>query len=99
MKFMFPALRHVLVGAVLFLVGAMLNAASFHFTTASQAAEPIFPKPEFNDKGELLRPDTRYREWVYVGTPLTPNDLNNGKASFPDFHNVYIHPDDFAHWK
>jgi hypothetical protein len=58
-----------------------------------------FPKPVFNDKGELLRPDTSYREWIYIGTPLTPNDMNPPEASFPDFHNVYIHPSDFDHWK
>ena len=39
-----------------------------------------------------------YRRWVYVGTPLTPNDLNPPEAPFPDFHNVYIHPDDFDYY-
>jgi len=58
-----------------------------------------FPKPGFNEAGELLRPDVRYREWVYVGTPLTPNELNPPEAAFPEFHNVYIHPSDFDHWK
>ena len=58
----------------------------------------------FNDKDELLQPldwdvPSNWREWVYVGTPLTPNELNNGKASFPEFHSVYIHPDHFKVWK
>ena len=48
--------------------------------------------------GKLERP-TGYREWVYVGTPLTPNDMNDGKAAFPEFHNVYIDPKSWAHWK
>ena len=48
--------------------------------------------------GQLERP-TGYREWVYVGTPLTPNDMNNGKAAFPEFHNVYIDPVSWAYWK
>ena len=48
--------------------------------------------------GKLERP-TGYREWVYVGTPLTPNDMNNGKAAFPEFHNVYMDPESWAHWK
>ena len=34
------------------------------------------------NEGELQRP-TGYREWVYVGTPVTPNDMNGGKAAFP----------------
>lgn len=48
--------------------------------------------------GELVRP-TDYRSWVYVGTPLTPNDMNNGKAAFPEFHNVYIDPMSYEHYK
>ena len=48
--------------------------------------------------GVLERP-TGYREWVYVGTPVTPNDMNNGKAAFPEHHNVYIDPQSWAHWK
>mgnify|MGYP007132382116 CR=1 FL=1 len=36
--------------------------------------------------GQLDRP-ANYREWVYVGTPVTPNDMNDGKAAFPEhFH-------------
>lgn len=58
-----------------------------------------FAKPTFDDKGRLNRPDISYREWVYIGTPLTPNDLNPPEAPFPEFHNVYIHPSDFHHWK
>lgn len=52
----------------------------------------------FNSAGDLLQP-TGYREWVYVGTPLTPNDMNNGKAAFPEFHNVYIDPESYKHWQ
>lgn len=56
-------------------------------------------KEAFNIKnGELERP-TGYREWIYVGTPVTPNDMNNGKAAFPELHNVYIDPESWKHWK
>jgi hypothetical protein len=40
-----------------------------------------------------------YREWIFVGAPVTPNDLNDGKAAFPEFHNVYIDPDSYAEYK
>ena len=54
---------------------------------------PTQPAPpqdvQFDSSGELLQP-TGYREWVYVGTPLTPNDMNGGDAPFPEFHSVYI---------
>ncbi len=48
--------------------------------------------------GELSRP-MGYREWIFVGTPVTPNDMNNGKAAFPEHHNVYIDPESWAYWK
>lgn len=53
---------------------------------------------EIKDDGTLKRPQG-YREWVYVGTPVTPNDMNDGKAPFPEFHAVYIDPESFKHWK
>jgi len=53
---------------------------------------------KFKHNGELIRP-TGYREWIYIGAPVTPNELNNGKAAFPEFHNVYIDPDSWKHWK
>src|SRR5689334_11546329 len=45
----------------------------------------------FDEQGHAMRP-IDWRKWVYVGTPLTPNALNKGKAAFPEFHNVYIEP-------
>ena len=52
----------------------------------------------FDKEGALTRPEG-YREWVYVGTPVTPNDMNNGNAPFPEFHNVYIDPSSWAAYK
>ena len=51
--------------------------------------------PKYDEKGALIRPDG-WREWVYAGTPVTPNDMNDGKAAFPEFHNVYIDPASYA---
>ena len=62
-------------------------------------SDVIYAEEYFNIKnGELERP-TGFREWIYVGTPVTPNDLNDGKAAFPEHHNVYIDPKSWAHWK
>jgi hypothetical protein len=45
----------------------------------------------FNPDGTLKLPDlASFRRWVFVGAPLTPNGLNNGKAGFPEYHHVYI---------
>ena len=51
-----------------------------------------------NEKGDLIKLEG-YREWIYVGAPVTPNDMNNGKAPFPEFHNVYIDPASYKNWK
>ena len=57
-------------------------------------------KYAFSEDGELLRASLGdYRRWIYVGTPLTPNELNPPEAAFPEFHNVYIHPDDYDYWQ
>jgi hypothetical protein len=58
----------------------------FHAPTNKTA--PI-PGIRFTGDGRLLRP-SGYRTWTYVGTPLTPNDMNGGNAPFPEFHSVYI---------
>ena len=49
----------------------------------------------YTSDGQLIRPEG-WRKWVYVGTPLTPHDMNDGKAAFPEFHNVYVDPESFA---
>jgi hypothetical protein len=48
----------------------------------------------FTPDGKMKLP-TGYREWVFIGSPLTPNGLNNGKASFPEYHNVYVEKRNF----
>jgi hypothetical protein len=40
-----------------------------------------------------------FREWVFLGAPLTPNALNDGAAGFPEFHHVYIEPGAYADYK
>jgi len=50
--------------------------------------------PEYTKEGDLVLPKN-WRSWVYVGSPLTPQGLNDGKAGFPEYHNVYIEPGSF----
>ena len=47
--------------------------------------------PEYTSSGDLILPKN-FHEWIYIGSPLTPNALNGGMANFPEFHNVYIEP-------
>jgi hypothetical protein len=58
----------------------------------------VDPPVEFDADGAMLRP-SGYREWTQVGTPVTPNDMNDGEAPFPEFHSVYISPDAWAAYK
>lgn len=84
----------------------MINNAPSVFTIASAviaglvitATAQEINRAKFNEDGSVVRPEG-YRQWVFVGSPLTPNALNDGKASFPEYHNVYIEPSAFEHWK
>lgn len=53
---------------------------------------------EFEKDGRLRRP-RGYRRWIFVGAPVTPNDLNGGRAAFPEFHSVYIDPASYEAYK
>jgi hypothetical protein len=81
--------------------GACVGACMFVFSSTSDAqstapeASPTRYLPEYTANGDLLLPKN-WRHWVFVGSPLTPNALNGGKANFPEFHNVYIEPGSFA---
>ncbi len=63
--------------------------------TASSEASGEIIRASFNDDGSVNQPEN-WREWVFIGAPLTPNALNGGEAPFPEFHNVYIEPSAFA---
>jgi Cytochrome P460 len=78
-------------------VAVLIGLVGLSFAPAAPPQVPAAPV-EFTPDGRLKLP-TGYREWVYIGTPLTPNDLNGGEAPFPEFHAVYIDPESFAHFK
>lgn len=77
-------------------MGLVLSAAVVACTAVVAQDEAI--GPTFTSAGELERPEG-WREWIYIGTPLTPNALNGGEAPFPEFHSVYIDPLSFDHWQ
>jgi hypothetical protein len=51
-------------------------------------------QPKWTRNGELVLP-SNYHQWVFLGSPLTPNALNGGAAGFPEYHNVYVQPEAF----
>ncbi|SFH61557.1 Cytochrome P460 [Nitrosospira sp. Nsp14] len=81
----------------------LLSAVAMMQVQTAAAADPSDDQQskeyaKFNKAAELVRP-TDYREWIFVGAPVTPKDMNDGKPAFPEFHNVYIDPASWAHYK
>src|SRR5258706_1999460 len=66
--------------------------------SSSNAQTPSCYPPKYTASGDLILPEN-FNEWVYVGSPLTPNALNGGQAGFPEFHNVYIEPCSYQTYK
>ncbi|MEZ5934903.1 MAG: cytochrome P460 family protein [Alphaproteobacteria bacterium] len=77
--------------------GLVWSATDAHAQSANKYGVSI--APEWNEKDELIRPKGFRHTWVYLGAPFTPNSLNGGEAGFPEFHNVYVQPDAFHHYR
>src|SRR5438445_279020 len=76
---------------LLIIVGLGLAASSVYLLDAKPlaAAQTEQSSAVFDADGKLELP-TGSRKWVFVGAPLTPNGLNDGKAGFPEYHHVYV---------
>src|SRR5262249_55321300 len=76
----------LLARRALFAGGVTTAPVPAQWASTSNAQPPIKPRqlPEYTASGELVLPKD-YHEWVYVGSPLTPNALNGGMAGFPEF--------------
>ena len=80
------------------LLGASLFLVSAKPVVVAQAQQSSVV---FNADGTVQVP-TGFRKWVFVGAPLTPEGLNDGKynctaggtnctrSNFPEYHHVYI---------
>jgi len=72
-------------------VGLLSIAATFTLVeTRAVTANEASSTAVFDSNGRLQLP-TGYRRWIFVGAPLTPNGLNDGKAGFPEYHLSLIH--------
>ena len=80
------------LGVLVLIVGVSLAAmSSFPSNTSRVAAETQQSTAVFDSDGKMKLPNpASFRRWVFVGAPLTPNGLNNGKAGFPEYHHVYV---------
>src|SRR5215470_15897532 len=75
---------------VLIAVGLAMIGTSLLSDTCGNAAQAHEQSTAVFDNDGKLKLPTGFRKWVFVGAPLTPNGLNNGKAGFPEYHHVYI---------
>src|SRR6516165_2195844 len=91
---MLGSYRSSVIGGVAILVGI----AGLSYVLAVKAAPPERQTVEFTADGKLKQP-VGYRKWVYVGEVITPNDMNGGEATFPEFHSVYMDPESFAEYE
>src|SRR6516162_7488056 len=91
---------NVIVGVAVLVGIAGLTLMLARAGAPSAAAEPAARGAfvEFTPDGKLKQP-VGYRKWVYVGEVITPNDMNDGEATFPEFHAVYIDPESFAEYE
>ena len=89
--------QFVLVAAAV-AIGVTVATVFAQSTTGKGASTGGRYLPEYTASGDLILPKN-FHEWVYVGSPLTPNALNGGQANFPEFHNVYIEPGSYEIYK
>jgi hypothetical protein len=80
------------LGALVLVSGVGLLAGTAPRSHVSRvAADTQQSAAVFDSDGRLKLPNpATFRRWVLVGAPLTPEGLNNNKAGFPEYHNVYI---------
>ena len=75
-----------------------LIAGAFVITAVAISQTNSRSGPVFTTNGDLVLP-TGFREWVFMGGPITPNSLNNGEAPFPEFHDVYIERENLLYYQ
>jgi len=80
-------IKIILAGSAL-LIGL---SAFADMTDGKPTMEGEINRASFTRDNRAFRPNG-WREWVFIGSPVTPNALNGGEAAFPEFHNVYIEP-------
>ncbi len=91
-------LRNTIWPYAVALAGGLLIIVYFASSLVPQVKAGGEVMAKFNASGEMIRPEG-WREWIYVGTPVTPNSLNPPEAAFPEMHSVYIDPKSWAHYK
>ena len=82
------------------LLASLVGGAIFGLNTGNYARAGSTPEwgPQWTTDNQLKLPQG-YHRWIFLGAPLTPHGLNNGKAGFPEFHNVYVQPEAYQAYR
>lgn len=81
------------------LVPALATVAALAAPLWPAGAQMVQPAGAVIAEGNTTSIPEGFREWVFLGAPLTPNGLNGGAAGFPEFHHVYIEPGAYAEYQ
>jgi hypothetical protein len=77
---------NVLKQRLLFLITTLgfliVTSVSLSYSSIAFVESKITWGPQWTKNDELKLPEN-YHSWIFLGAPLTPNALNNGKAGFP----------------
>ena len=68
---------------IIVLLGLTASAVYLLAAKPVVAAQSEQSSAVFDSEGKVELP-TGFRAWVFVGAPLKPDGLNNGKANFPE---------------
>ena len=85
---------------VIVIVTILLGITGLFSQLVGAAAPPAekIARLELTADGKLKQP-VDFSQSMYVGTPVTSNDLNGCAASFPEFHAIYMGAKSFAHYE
>src|SRR5215475_10543244 len=90
-------MRYSMLSGLIAGVGIFVCTIGLVYVMAAPSADGV-PGIQYTTDGKLKEP-VGFREWVCVGSSVTPNDLNGGQALFPEFHSIYIDPESFAEYQ
>ncbi len=75
--------------SLVYLRHSILAVAAMICVVASTPSAMASSAAQFDDDGLLLKPDN-WREWVFMGSTVTPDDMNYGAAYSPGMKYAYI---------
>src|SRR3954464_16089020 len=90
-------MRYTMRSALITAVTMFVATIGLVYVIAAPSTDGV-PGIEYTSDGKLKEP-VGFRKWVNVGSSVTPDDLNDGHALFPEFHSIYMDPESFSEYE